>query len=258
MAGCYACHGVSEEDGRVNFRRLSSGAFRSKAMPTFWDEGVDDLEALKTWIRDGAPGNEREQQDRLLMRMPAYGQFYSEEDIDAMAAWIVGREIGLSGGAGNAEREVPEDLMLDGLAGDALLALGDRISRQQGCYQCHGELGQGGVENPLSFKGSIPGFFGDAFRELTDGGKPEEILHWIDHGRGLAVEKGLRGTFAKRFFDQQAIGMPGYGGLIRESEKAVLVAYLLALNEMGPLDAAALLDLAELLASNVAADQIPD
>jgi mono/diheme cytochrome c family protein len=114
---------------------------------------------------------------------------------------------------------------------------GDRLSRKFGCYQCHGELGQGGVANPGSFKGYIPGFFGNDFLKLTAQGDRSEILHWIDHGRGQAIESGLAGKLAKRYFDGQAIPMPGYRDQLSPPEKELLADFMLLINKSGPLSA---------------------
>jgi mono/diheme cytochrome c family protein len=169
--------------------------------------------------------------------MPAYDAFMKPTEIEAISAWILAEGIRLSQAGG--PDEIPLLALADvaGLAPNRLLALGDALSRRHGCYQCHGELGQGGVANPASFKNTIPGFFGHDFRELTDGGDRDEILHWIDHGRGQAIESGLTGAVAKRFLDGQAIGMPGYRDRLNEVEKSILTEYLLYLNKTGPLSA---------------------
>jgi mono/diheme cytochrome c family protein len=161
------------------------------------------------------------------------------DEIDAVAAWVLAEGLRLTEGLGNGSGSAVEisEEQVGSLDRDRLFVLGDRVSRQHACYQCHGELGQGGVPNPESFKGVIPGFFGSEFLELTDGGDRAEILHWIEHGRGADMESGVKGVFSKRFFDGQAIGMPGYDGVLSDGEKALLVDFMLLLNEKGPLSA---------------------
>lgn len=235
-SGCFACHGLNEEVRRPNSRRLANGTWRGKPIPTLWENGIDEAAVLKDWIANGVPADEAEEHKQLFIQMPAYRAFLSEEDIDAVAAWILTEGVRLGGGAQANEAEV--ETPPSGKLGPAQLAIaGDRLSRQHGCYACHGELGQGGVRNPASFKGYIPGFFGDDFLALTDGGNREEIAHWIEHGRGRAIESGLTGGLAKTYFEGQAIGMPAYGKRLTEAEAAVLVDYLLWLNQEGPLDA---------------------
>lgn len=232
---------------------------RARGVPTFWENGIDDPAELTEWIRDGVPADERERHERLLIQMPAYGgTVLDEEAVESIVSWIIAKGISMTGAMGNGERAMPEDIDVSKLSEDQLLVLGDRLSRQQGCYQCHGEFGQGGVLNPRSFKGYLPGFFGEDLLELTDGGKPEEVLHWIDTGRGRAIESGLLGGVAKRFLDSQSIGMPGYESLLSESEKRVLVDYVLLLNRWGPLDSAALIKLNQRIAQSVSEENTPD
>ena len=235
--GCFACHGTSEMDERANFRQLTSGQWKPKSIPTLWENGIDRADVLTEWITHGVTAKDAEAQKRLFIRMPAYADFMNTTEIEAVSAWILSEGIRLSQGGGPDEIPLPE---IDGIAQlepDRLFALGDVLSRRHGCYQCHGELGQGGVENPHSFKNTIPGFFGHDFRELTENGDRAEILHWIDHGRGHSIESGLTGSLATRFLDGQAIEMPAYRDHLNDNEKAVLTEFLLHLNKAGPLPA---------------------
>lgn len=250
QSGCFACHGRDEAENRINYRPDRSGGWRPASIPTLWEDGITETDELVEWIRDGCPEEKAERHKQLFIQMPAYGgEFLKPDEIDAIAAWILAEGLKLTEGMGNGTLPMVEMTAeeVSGLDQDRLFVLGDRISRQQGCYQCHGELGQGGVQNPASFKGTIPGFFGSEFLELTDGGDRAEILHWIDHGRGHAIESGLMGTFAKRFFDSQAIPMPGYEDVLNDGEKALLVEFLLLLNEKGPLGARDVENLSKLL-----------
>jgi mono/diheme cytochrome c family protein len=235
--GCFACHGTSEGDQKANFRQLSSGGWKSKSIPTLWENGIDSVEVLNEWIAKGVTAKEAEEHKRLFIQMPAYETFMSPAEIEAVSAWILTDAIRLSQGSAPAKLSLPSISEIPQLAPDRLFALGDALSRKHGCYQCHGELGQGGVANPASFKNTIPGFFGHDFRELTEDGDRGEILHWIDTGRGRAIESGLTGSLAKRFLDGQAIGMPAYRDQLSEAEKTLLTEFLLYLNSAGPLSA---------------------
>lgn len=252
-SGCFACHGHSEEEPIVNFRQSSSGKWRGKSNATFWENGMPEADIVVEWIRDGVTKEQAERHKRLFMRMPAYGDNQLDgEEIDAIAAWIMAKGLHLSGGMGNSDIpiETPTEESVSEMDATRLFVLGDRLSRQQGCYQCHGELGQGGVSNLSSFKGYIPGFFGSDFRELTQDGDREELLHWIDHGRGIAVESGILGGLAKGYRERQAIDMPAYENSLSEYEKNILIDFMLALNDKGPMQLADIEAAAQLLSES--------
>ena len=237
--GCFACHGSNESDRRANFRRLAAGSWKAKSIPTLWENGIDRADVLNEWITKGVTDKEAEDHKRLFIQMPAYAGFLKPAEIESVSAWILSEGIRLSLGNAPAAIALPAmaTAQIAQLEPDRLLMMGDRLSRRYGCYQCHGELGQGGVENPASFKSTIPGFFGREFRQLTKDGDHAEILHWIEHGRGREIESGVSGFLAKHFLDGQAIGMPGYRDQLSENEKNILTKYLLYLNESGPLSA---------------------
>lgn len=243
-AGCYACHGRGEGDPRANIRDAGTDRMSARSIPTFADLTGEDRDELIEWITLGCPDDHRDRHDRLLIQMPAYGTdgHLTSTEVDDITSWIMAEGLRLSAGLGNADEDIPAADELDPttLEPAQLVLLGDRLSRQNGCYQCHGELGQGGVANPASFKGTIPGFAGADFRKLTANNDPAEIRHWIEHGRGLAIESGLLGGIAKRYFDRQAIPMPGYAEVLNEYEITILVDYLRLLNARGPLDSSAI------------------
>lgn len=254
QSGCFACHGRAEAERRVNFRPARTGGWRSNGIDSFWEDGVMEADEVVEWIRDGVSAEQAERHKQLLIQMPAYGKdnFLEPDEIDAIAAWVLAEGLRLTEGMGNGTMPIAELSAeeVSSLDHDQLFVLGDQVSRQHACYQCHGELGQGGAHNPASFKGTIPGFFGSEFLELTDGGSRDEILHWIDHGHGKAIESGLTGFFAKRFFNAQAIDMPGYEDVLSDGEKTLLVDYLLLLNEKGPLTAQAIENISHVLSGD--------
>jgi mono/diheme cytochrome c family protein len=242
-AGCFACHGRSEEEPRFNLRLAAPGDWRSKNNPSLWAGEITDLKVLVDWIANGVPADEAEKHRNLFIRMPAYKDRLTPGEIEDIAAWILAEGLKIW----NDPSSVKLPPAGQALTPDQLFAAGDALSRRHGCYQCHGELGQGGVSNPDSFKGYIPGFQGQDFLKLTADGDRAEILHWIDHGRGRAIESGLLGRFAKKYFDGQAIPMPGYRDQLTVAEKELLADYLLLLNKTGPLSAGELERLTKLL-----------
>lgn len=236
QAGCFACHGGGDGEVRFNLRQAND-KWAAKSNPTFWDGGITEAEVLKEWITNGVTADHAERHKKLFIQMPAYKDRLRPDEIDAIAAWILAEGLKFT--------QTPAALKEKPAAGsgsrpanpDELLATGDRLSRRHGCYQCHGELGQGGIANPDSFKGYIPGFFGEDFRKLTANGDRGEVLYWIDHGRGRAIESGPLGRLAKYYVAGQATKMPGYRDQLTADEKELLADYLLLLDKKGPLSA---------------------
>lgn len=233
-AGCFACHGRSEEEPRFNLRLAAPGQWRGKNNPSLWEGEITEVDVLVDWITNGVPADEVEKHRQLFIRMPAYKDRLTAGEIEDIAAWILTEGIRLTVDPGVRNTPPPAGQVL---SPDELFVAGDRLARQAGCYQCHGELGQGGVANPDSFKGYIPGFQGKDFLNLTANGDRAEILHWVDHGRGRAIEAGLLGRIAKNYFDGQAIPMPGYRDQLTAAEKELLADFLLLINQSGPLSA---------------------
>ena len=117
------------------------------------------------------------------------------------------------------------------------LLQGERLARKYSCFQCHGELGQGGFRNAGALKGYIPGYFGDDFAQLTRGGSAESIRIWITQGIDPALfEYPIEGTIAEFFIEHQAVSMPKYGTL-PDSKIGILTDYVIALNKFGEMDA---------------------
>lgn len=120
---------------------------------------------------------------------------------------------------------------------DSSLTAGEQLARKYHCFQCHGQLGQGGFENAKSFKGYVPGYFGTDFKILTRNADPDSVREWIMHGIDSAIlEKPVIGRVAEFFFTRQAVNMPSYKSLEPE-EIETLVNYVIALNQFGPMTA---------------------
>lgn len=117
------------------------------------------------------------------------------------------------------------------------LLQGERLAREYNCFQCHGELGQGGYRNAGALKGYIPGYFGDDFAQLTRGASTKSIRAWISQGIDPALfEYPIKGAVAEYFIERQAVSMPKFGTL-PDSEIRILTDYVIALNKFGEMDA---------------------
>jgi mono/diheme cytochrome c family protein len=234
QAGCFACHGRGEEEPRFNLRQAAPGQWRGKSNPTLGAGEITKAAVLVDWITHGVVADEAEQHKQLFIRMPAYQDRLTPAEIEDIAAWILTEGLKAQVDPSAKVEPVPAG---QALTADQLLIRGDLLARRHGCYQCHGELGQGGIANPDSFKGYIPGFQGQDFLKLTANGDRAEIMHWIEHGRGRAVESGVLGGVAKKYLNRQAIPMPGYRDYLTAAEKELLADYVLLVNKSGPLSA---------------------
>jgi len=117
------------------------------------------------------------------------------------------------------------------------LIAGEQLARTYHCFQCHGRLGQGGFKNAKSLKGYVPGYFGADFKMLTSNADPDSVREWIMHGMDSTIlEEPLLGRVAAFFFGRQAVGMPSYKSLQPE-EIEILVNYVIAVHEFGPMTA---------------------
>ena len=82
---------------------------------------------------------------------------------------------------------------------------GYKLARTWGCFSCHGPGGSGGLPNPGSFAGFIPGWYGPDFRDTVR--DRNEFDAWVREGRISRFEKN---PVAARFTARQRIQMPAY------------------------------------------------
>ncbi len=220
-AGCLACHGL-EQGGAPNPTPTEHG----NVLPALAASRAS-AEVLGQWIAagisDARAASEADAARRAeeLVRMPAYADVLdAEEQADLVAYLLLLREH--SEGEEWAEAE--------------------QLARAHACFDCHGPFGQGGVENPGSLKGYIPGFFGTDFDLLTRDGNETDVLEWIRDGAAAAFLAQGIGPIepAVWFTDAQTVKMPAFGEFLDEEELALLTDYVLHLRSLGPLDAAAI------------------
>ncbi len=104
---------------------------------------------------------------------------------------------------------------LAGVPDDPELRTGLQIAREMGCFDCHGPLGAGGVSNPGTVGGRVPGFYGRAFaREVETVSGIETVVR--------------QGRPAKRAWwsvrKRPPLDMPAYGDRL-DSVEIQLVVY---------------------------------
>ncbi len=141
-------------------------------VPQAW---LDDFEVL-----------ERLGQQRL--QMPAYGSTLSDRQIADLVAFACAVE-GFEPAGGEA------------------VAPGRELVRKHGCLSCHGVEGAGGLPNPGSLGGFVPGFTGRNFLDLVR--DEQEFREWLLDGTSSRLEENALVRF---FWRRQKLSMPAYRG----------------------------------------------
>jgi len=213
--GCFSCHGPEGTGGVSNpgsddgvVPALAGGEIR------FW---ASDVAQLKMWILDGMPASEMSDDPRARLTagqgekraivMPAYRGYVRPDELDALVAYV------LSISALHAPK-------------DPSVERGFTRMKELGCFRCHGPMGTGGVSNPKSLKGYVPGFGGDDFPKLVT--SPEELHEWIRDG---VSARFTANPLASTVLRRQALKMPAYGSFLSEEEiknVAAAVAWIAA------------------------------
>jgi len=202
--GCYSCHGNLGTSG------LKDPGAKSLEVPA-WNGGltmmyVENDGDIRKLIREGsvpeiessesgpadqtAPSTAPQTPARPAVSMPAFEHVLRESDLeDLVAAFKVLSDMSHPPAGG------PE-------------ARGLELARSWGCFSCHGPAGSGGLPNPGSFTGFIPGWYGADYRDLVRG--REEFNRWIRSG---AIPRLTRNRLASYFILRQRIQMPAYRNL---------------------------------------------
>lgn len=181
---------------------------------------VKEESEIREFILDGiskrraASETARAVRERAAIRMPAYRDRLSDDETDdVVAAFLV-----LSG-MKRPRDGTPE---FEGLA----------EAEEHGCLSCHGAGGSGGLPNPGSFTGFIPGWYGADFRDLVR--DRAEFDAWVRDG---TIPRLSGNPAARWFLERQKIRMPRYREMPAEDLHAIW-AYVSWLEEThGGLDA---------------------
>lgn len=217
--GCFNCHGAGGEGGAANptlpeeaqqvrFRALSEfdtvPAFTGRTQMMY----VKSADDIREYIRDGAPRRKladpayRNQIAASAIRMPAFRDFVGAADVEDLVAFV----------------RASSGLILPT---DALAARGAEIAERVGCFSCHGPLGAGGMPNPGSRTGYVPGFWGGEFEELVQ--SDDELRGWLTDG---FVRRVVDDPDHKNVLRRQALRMPEYGEFLAPDALDALVAYV--------------------------------
>jgi len=159
-----------------------------------------DRAEIEEFIRHGAPRAWLDDPaiiarlDGQHLRMPAYDEKLSDGEIADLVAFASAVErVELPGGAAADE--------------------GRQIAWKYGCLVCHGIEASGGLANPGSLGGFVPGFLGGNFADMVRDEK--EFREWIVDGRSSRLE---RNPLVRFFLQRQRISMPAYGEMLSDEE----------------------------------------
>ena len=209
--GCHNCHhpDAGNEIPNAGSRWGSVPRFRA-GNATMYGPSRGEIEEF---IRFGAPRDWLDDQavvERLetqLIRMPAYGERLADDEIDDLVEYVSAAE--------GVELRVRE-----------AAAEGRRIAREFGCVSCHGLEGSGGLPNPGSLGGFVPGFLGSNFVDLVE--DREEFEEWVLEGTSARL---ARNPLIRHFWRRQRISMPAYEDLLEEEQIEALWVWVQALRE---------------------------
>jgi mono/diheme cytochrome c family protein len=204
--GCFACHGPAGLGGVAN-----PGSEEGE-VPAFVEQTqmmyVTSPDELREYVLDGAPARRladpeyRERMEQAALRMPAYRDVVTIAEVDDLVGFL---------------RAASGQI----LPRDARAARGAALAIELDCFACHGPLGAGGVSNPRSFKGYVPGFWGVDYDELVR--DDEELRAWIADGR---IDRIAEHPIGGRFFRAQKVTMPAYGRFLSAEDVDALTAFV--------------------------------
>ena len=204
-SGCFACHAAPHGQELANpgspFGTVPSFAGGNARMY------VDRPAEIAEWIREGHSEKlERDPQAWAVYRaqaiqMPPFEDLLSAGEIAALVEYVL---------AADGYHTPP----------DERAQRGEEVARTH-CAGCHNVGGAGGLPNPGSLAGYIPGWVGSDFRDLVR--DDEELREWIRTGSSQRVAGWPLATW---FWRRQSIRMPAYGDRLDPADIEALVAYI--------------------------------
>ncbi len=102
---------------------------------------------------------------------------------------------------------------------------GYRVAIRAGCFDCHGPDGTGGVKNPGSKDGEVPGFSGGT--PMMWAKSEDELREYILDGAPARKRQDPR---HKQQEEAQLLAMPAYRGSLRTRDIDDLIAYVRAVS----------------------------
>jgi mono/diheme cytochrome c family protein len=205
--GCFSCHGPGGRGGMPN------PGSKTGEVPSFHEGTLmmyaHDDDDVRGYILNGASASKlarpeyRAEMDAQLIRMPAFKDIVTAAQVDDLVAFLRASSGLLGPPAGS------------------LAEHGADVATANACFSCHGMMGIGGVPNPGSLKGYIPGFGGEDFDELVR--DDDELRGWIRTG---GVPRLRNDSLAAHFIERQRIKMPAFGNQLSSDDLDAVVAYV--------------------------------
>ena len=205
--GCFNCHGPGGRGGVPN-PGSKTGEVPSFHQGTIMMYAKDDQD-LREYILNSAPAAKlarpeyRAEMDAQLIRMPSFKDVVSAAQLESLIAYLR---------ASSGLLAPPPD---------TLAARGADLAVANGCFNCHGEMGIGGMPNPGSLRGYIPGFGGPDYEELVR--NDEELRGWIADGD---IPRLRNDPLASYFLERQRIKMRVFKKYLSAADIDALVAYV--------------------------------
>jgi mono/diheme cytochrome c family protein len=207
--GCVTCHWPWAQREIPNpGSRWSSVPLLAHGNARMYAENRSEIEqfirfgAPTAWLQDPAAA---ERLDSQRLRMPAYGETLSDGQIADLVAF-----------ASAVEQVEP--------TGGEAVAAGRQLPWKHGCLVCHGVEGSGGLPNPGSLGGFVPGFLGGNFVDMVR--DETEFREWVIDGRSSRLEAN---PFVRFFLHRQQISMPAYGEILSDEEIGLIHDWVVAM-----------------------------
>lgn len=200
--GCFTCHG---ELGRSGIPIPGGDEGVPRWDGSVWMMYVKSDDEIRRYIAEGSPaksesgtqldandGHDHDHED-VAIAMPAYAEVASGSDLNDLVATFK-----VLAGMVTPERGTPARAGYD-------------LAREWRCFSCHGPAGSGGLPNPGSFTGFVPGWYGADFRDLVR--NREEFDAWIREG---TIPRLSSHPIASFFLERQRLPMPAYREMTQE------------------------------------------
>jgi len=198
-SGCLNCHMP------VGGKEIKNPHSRLGTVPSFAGGNlmmyITEKDQVEEYIKYGHIKG-KELPANQLIKMPPFEQRIDSDDIEEMEAYVL---------AAN-NYDIPDE---------GKVADGFDNALEYGCFSCHGIAGSGGMNNPDSFIGYIPGWRGSDYKELVN--NDAELDEWIQKGY---IDRLQNNRAARYFMERQAITMPAYGKVLTPEQINNLKVYL--------------------------------